>query len=40
VAVTTNLGFGQWNTMINDSRLTMALINRLVHHEHVVAFTG
>jgi len=32
VAITTNLEFGQWNTVINDSRLTAALIDRLVHH--------
>ncbi len=40
VAITTNLEFGQWNTVINDSRLTAALIDRLVHHGHVLAFTG
>lgn len=40
VAITTNLDFGQWNTVINDNRLTAALIDRLVHHGHVLAFTG
>ena len=40
VAITTNLEFGQWNTVINDNRLTAALIDRLVHHGHVLAFTG
>ena len=35
-----NLEFGQWNTVINDNRLTAALIDRLVHHGHVLAFTG
>jgi DNA replication protein DnaC len=40
VAITTNLEFGHWNTVINDNRLTAALIDRLVHHGHVLAFTG
>ena len=40
MAITTNLEFGQWNTVINDNRLTAALIDRLVHHGHVLAFTG
>jgi DNA replication protein DnaC len=40
VAITTNLEFRQWNTVINDNRLTAALIDRLVHHGHVLAFTG
>ncbi len=40
VAITTNLKFGQWNTVINDNRLTAAVIDRLVHHGHVLAFTG
>jgi len=40
VAITTNLEFGQWNTVINDNRLTAALIDRLVHHGHVLALAG
>jgi DNA replication protein DnaC len=40
VAITTNLEFGQWNTVINHNRLTAALIDRLVHHRHVPAVTG
>jgi hypothetical protein len=35
-----NLEFGQWNTVINDNRSTAGLIDRLVHHGHVLAFTG
>ena len=34
-----NLEFGQWNTVINDNG-TAGLIDRLVHHGHVLAFTG
>ena len=40
VAITTNLEFGHWNTVINDNRLTAAFIDRLVHHGHVLALTG
>jgi DNA replication protein DnaC len=40
VIVTSNLEFGQWNTIFGDSRLTAALVDRLVHHAHVLAFTG
>jgi len=40
VAITTNLEFGQWNTVINDNRLTAALIDRFIHHGHVLAFTS
>lgn len=40
VIVTSNLEFGQWNRVFGDNRLTTALIDRLVHHAHVVAFTG
>lgn len=40
VIVTTNLAFGQWNTVLADDRLTAALIDRLVHHAHVISFTG
>lgn len=40
VAVTTNLEFGQWNTVLGDNRLTAALIDRLVHHAHILAFSG
>lgn len=40
VIVTSNLEFGQWNTVFGDTRLTAALVDRLVHHAHVLAFTG
>lgn len=38
VAITTNLEFGQWNTVLGDNRLTAAMIDRLVHHAHILAF--
>jgi len=40
VIVTSNLEFGQWNQIFGDNRLTAALIDRLVHHSHILAFTG
>ncbi len=40
VIVTTNLEFGQWNTVFRDKRLTAAIIYRLVHHAHILSFTG
>lgn len=40
VIVTSNLQFGEWNTVMGDNRLTAALIDRLVHHAHILAFEG
>ncbi len=40
VIVTSNLEFGQWNQIFGDNRLTAALIDRLVHHAMILAFTG
>jgi len=38
--ITSNLEFSQWNTVFGDSRLTAALIDRLIHHSHIVIFSG
>lgn len=40
VIVTSNLEFGQWNSIFGDTRLTAALVDRLVHHAHILTFTG
>ncbi|PGM94024.1 IS21-like element helper ATPase IstB [Bacillus cereus] len=40
VIVTSNLEFGQWNRIFGDNRLTSALVDRLVHHAHIITFTG
>lgn len=40
VIVTSNLEFGQWNRIFGDNRLTAALVDRLVHHAHILAFKG
>ncbi len=40
VIVTSNLQFGEWNTVFGDNRLTSAIIDRLIHHAHIMTFTG
>lgn len=38
--ITSNLEFSGWNTVFGDNRLTAALIDRLIHHSHILIFTG
>ena len=38
--ITSNLEFRQWNTVFGDNRLTAALVDRLIHHSHIVVFSG
>ena len=39
--VTSNLNFGQWGqTFAQDAILTAALLDRLLHHAHIVAMRG
>lgn len=38
--ITSNLEFSQWNRIFVDSRLTAALVDRVVHHAHIITFTG
>lgn len=38
--ITSNLEFSQWNSVFGDDRLTAALIDRLIHHSHIVIFSG
>lgn len=38
--VTSNLEFSQWNRIFVDSRLTAALVDRLIHHAHIITYTG
>lgn len=41
VIVTSNLNFGQWgNTFADDEVLTAAMLDRLLHHSHVVQCRG
>jgi len=40
IIVTSNLEFSQWNTVMGDNKLTAALIDRLIHHTHILVFSG
>ncbi len=40
IIVTTNLQFGQWNHVFGDPILTEAVIDRLIHHSHLIVFKG
>ena len=36
--ITTNIEFSKWNGIFYDDQLTAALIDRLVHHSHLLVF--
>jgi len=40
IIVTSNLEFGRWVEVFGHDRLTAALVDRLVHHAHILAFNG
>lgn len=40
LVITTNLQFGQWNHVFGDPILTEAIIDRLIHHSHLLIFNG
>lgn len=40
VIITTNLDFNSWNSVFYDEKLTAAIIDRLIHHSHLVIFSG
>src|SRR5699024_859734 len=40
LVITTNLQFGQWNHVFGDQILTEAVIDRLIHHSHLLLFNG
>jgi len=40
IITTSNLEFGRWSEVFGDERLTAALIDRLVHHAHILTFSG
>ena len=35
-----NLEFSQWNEVFIDARLTATLVDRVIHHAHILSFTG
>ena len=38
--ITSNLEFSQWNTVFGNDKLTAAMIDRLIHHSHILVFDG
>ena len=38
--ITSNLGFSQWGSFLNNPHLTAALIDRLTENSHVVNMKG
>jgi len=40
VIITTNIEFGKWKGFLFDEKLTAAIVDRLVHHSHLLIFTG
>ena len=40
IALTTNLDFSQWNGIFYDEKITGAIIDRLIHHCHLLVFNG
>jgi DNA replication protein DnaC len=38
--ITSNLEFAQWNNVFGNDKLTAAMIDRLVHHSHILVFSG
>lgn len=38
--ITSNLEFSHWNSIFGDNRLTAALVDRLIHHSHILIFSG
>jgi DNA replication protein DnaC len=40
VLITTNLEFSRWTEVFGDAHLTAALLDRLLHHAHILEHTG
>jgi len=40
VIITTNLEFAHWNDIFADSKITAALLDRVIHHSHLLDFTN
>lgn len=40
IIITTNLEFSKWNGIFYDEKLTSVIIDRLVHHSHLLVFGG
>ena len=40
IIITTNIEFSKWKGFLFDEKLTAAIIDRLVHHSHMLIFAG
>lgn len=40
IIITTNLGFTEWGQIFVDPKLTQSIVDRMVHHSHMLQFTG
>lgn len=40
IILTTNLNFGDWDKVFYDAVVADAILNRVLHHSHVVSITG
>lgn len=40
IILTTNLEFSKWNSIFFDEKLTNAILDRMVHHSHLLIFEG
>ena len=38
--LTTNIEFGKWGGIFTDEQMAAAMIDRLVHHGHLLIFEG
>jgi DNA replication protein DnaC len=38
--LTTNLEFARWNDIFADTKITAALLDRIIHHSHLLDFTN
>ena len=38
--ITTNKPFGQWGELFGDNMIANAILDRLVHHSHIINITG
>jgi len=40
IVITTNLEFARWNDIFADTKITAALLDRIIHHSHLLDFTS
>lgn len=40
IIITTNLEFAHWNDIFADTKITAALLDRVIHHSHLLDFTS